>query len=343
MIDLAETTYRLALITETGRQYNLNNYVTDLGWEENENEIAARISFTVRNGKTQKGRLSSLIKPGCLVAVFAKSGKKEKEVARGYVVDWNPQEQNRGSSLKCTCYDLLYLLQKSQDNRYYGSGTGTRSIITGLFSELGIPVRAYSGPDVPHGKLKYNNSYVSDIILDVLDDAHKKGAGRYIVRADKGAAEVVEKGSNVAVYVFKADVTKSVSTSISTADLVTRVKVFGKADDEGRSSVEAALDGLTEYGLRQRIYTRGSDESLEDARSAAQEILDEDGVIKREITLQAPDVPYIRKGDLVYVMAGVKDAYYFVKSIRHDCSSYSMSMGVEYAGAAAKKKKKKIR
>ncbi len=273
------------------------------------------------------------------MAVFAKTGKKEKEVARGCVVDWNPQAQNRGNSLKCTCYDVLYCLQKSQDNKYYGSGTGTKSIITGLFGEWEIPMESYGGPDVSHGKLKYNNSYVSDIILDVLDDAHKKGAGRYIVRADKGVGQVVEKGSNGTVYVFKEDVTKSVSTSISTADLVTRVRVIGQADDEGRSSVEATLDGLTAYGIRQRVYTRGSDESLEDARSAAQEILDEDGAIKRKVTIQAPDVPFVRKGDLVYVMAGVKDACYFVKSVRHDCCTCSMSMEVERAGTAAREKK----
>lgn len=93
--------------------------------------------------------------------------------------------------------------------------------------------------------------------------------------------------------------------------------------------------------MRQRIYTRGSDESLEDAQSSAQEILDEDGEARREITLQAPDVPFIRKGDLVYIIAGVKDAYYYVKGIRHDCESSSMTMEVAYAGTAKKKKKKK--
>ncbi len=49
MMELANITYRLTVITETGSQYNVTNFVTDLGWEENENEIAGRISFTVRN------------------------------------------------------------------------------------------------------------------------------------------------------------------------------------------------------------------------------------------------------------------------------------------------------
>ena len=122
-----------------------------------------------------------------------------------------------------------------------------------MFDDYEIPTNGYSGPNVSHGKLKYNSSYGSDIILDVLDDAKKKGAGTYIIRSTKGYADVVERGSNTDVYVFKTDNTKSVSHSISTAELVTRVRVIGKADDEGQSSVEATLNGLTKYGIRQRI------------------------------------------------------------------------------------------
>jgi hypothetical protein len=178
---------------------------------------------------------------------------------------------------------------------------------------------------------------VSDIILDVLDDAKKKNAGSYILRATKGYADVVERGSNTDVYVFKTNNTKSVSHSISTADLVTRVRVIGQEDDDGKSSVEATLNGLTKYGIRQRIYVRGSDESLSDAKTAAQEILDENGTAEEEITLSAPDVPFIRKGDLVYVIAGVSDSYYYVKGIRHDCETFSMTMELEKAKTATVK------
>lgn len=332
-LNLAELKYRLVVIAENGRQYNIRDFVTALGWEENENEIATRISFTARNDKTSKGRLSALIKPGVLVGIFASIGKEEREVARGYVTSWNPQSSNSGNSLKCMCYDELYSLQKSQDDKYYPSGMGTKSIITGIFEEWEIPTKGYSGPDVAHGKLKYNASYLSDILLDVLDDAKKKGAGRYVIQAAEGYVDVVGRGSNTTVYVFRNNVTKSVSTDVSVADLITRVKVIGQEDNDGNSSVEATLDGLVKYGIRQRIYTRGSDETLEDAKSAAQNILNDEGVIKREMTLQAPDVPFIRKGDLVYVIAGVKDAYYYVKGIRHDCESYSMTLELEKAYA----------
>ena len=179
--------------------------------------------------------------------------------------------------------------------------------------------------------MKYSSSYLSDMLLDVLDDVHKKGGGKYIIRAAEGYADVVERGTNKDVYVFRVDNTKSISQSISTASLVTRVKVLGQADDDGNSPVEATVDGLTKYGIRQRIYTRGKDESLDEAKTAAQKILDEDGVIDEEITVQAPDVPFIRKGDLVYVMIGSAQNYYYVVGIRHDCDNYSMTMDLELA------------
>ena len=90
--------------------------------------------------------------------------------------------------------------------------------------------------------------------------------------------------------------------------------------------MEATLDGITRYGISQRIYVRGSDETLEAAKSAAQEILNEDGTIKKEITLQSPDVPVIRKGDRIELEAGLTKGSFYVKSVRHEADTCSMSM-----------------
>lgn len=332
MIDLSKINYRVAVMDESGNQYNIKDYIQNLGWEENENELSMHLSFTARNDKTSKGYLSSIIKPGCLVGVFASDGGLlDEEVARGYVETWNPVEKNSGSNLKCTCYDELYKLQKSQDNRYYPSGTGTKSALQGILDDWEIPQGDYEGPNASHGKTVYNNKYLSDIMLELLDDAVKKGEEKCIIRASQGYTSVIPKGSNGTVYVFKVDNTQCFSQSVSTANLITRVKVVGKADDNGNRSVDAMLNGKTQYGIRQRIYTRGSDETLDDAKSAAQEILDGEGKIEKEMTVQSPDVPFIRKGDLVYIMSGSISDYYYVQSIQHNADAYSMTMELEVA------------
>lgn len=340
MIDLAKIKYRLVVMDESKNQYNIKEYVENLGWEENDGELAVRLSFVAKNDKTSKGYLSKIIKPGCLVGIFANDGaSKDEEVARGYVETWNPVEKNGGHTLKCVCYDELYKLQKSQDNRYFPSGTGTKSAIEGILDDWEIPQGSYQGPNASHGKTKANNKYLSDIIIDLLDDAAKKGEEQCFVQARKGLASVIPRGTNKTVYVFRTDNTQMFSQSISTADMITRVKVVGQADDDGRTSVEATVNGETKYGIRQRIYTRGKDESLADAKSTAQEILDEDGKIKKEIKVQSPDVPFVRKGDLVYVISELAQSYYYVKGVQHTADTYSMTMDLELAEPKKEKTK----
>jgi len=117
----------------------------------------------------------------------------------------------------------------------------------------------------------------------------------------------------------------------STDGLVTRVKVIGQANDDGKSEVETTVDGKTKYGIFQKIYSRGKEESIDEAKRAAEEILEEEGKIREEITVQAPDIPFIRKGDTVHCKLGTIADYYFVKGVRHDVENTRMTLDLEKA------------
>lgn len=333
MIDISKIKYRLVVMTESKKQYNIKEFVEDLGWEENDGELATRISFTAKNEKTSAGLISSLAKPGCLVGVFATDGSIDEEVARGYVTDWKPLLSGSKDKVDITCYDELYNLEESQDLIYYSSGIGTKSAITQIFDNWQIPTEKYDGPDVTHGKLAYKTESLADVLLDILDDAKKKGGDDAFIRAAKGKVSVLQWGSNKTVYHFEADNTKQVSHKMSTAGMITRVKVIGQEDDDGRSSVEAVVNGQTKFGIRQKIYVRGKDDSVSDAQSASQDIINEKGQVDEEITVQSPDVPFVRKGDLVHITAGTLNDYYFVKGIRHNADSMSMTMDLKKAVA----------
>lgn len=333
MIDISKIKYRLVVMTESKKQYNIKEFVEDLGWEENDGELATRISFTAKNEKTSAGLISSLAKPGCLVGVFATDGSIDEEVARGYVTDWKPLLSGSKDKVDITCYDELYNLEESQDLIYYSSGIGTKSAITQIFDNWQIPTEKYDGPDVTHGKLAYKTESLADVLLDILDDAKKKDGGDAFIRAAKGKVSVLQWGSNKTVYHFEADNTKQVSHKMSTAGMITRVKVIGQEDDDGRSSVEAVVNGQTKFGIRQKIYVRGKDDSVSDAQSAAQDIINDKGQVDEEITVQSPDVPFVRKGDLVHITAGTLNDYYFVKGIRHNADSMSMTMDLKKAVA----------
>lgn len=333
MIDIRKLKYKLIIVTATGKQLDVSQAAESIGWEEGDAELAMRIGFTLHNTKYGGSQLSSLAQPGCLAMVIADWGTNSEEVARGAITDWEPAYIGSAiSTFDVLAYDELFNLQQSQDNRYYSAGTGTKAAITDIFNDWGIPVEKYDGPDVAHAKTPFKNEYLSDTLIQLLDDAAKKGGAKCIIRASKGKVSVIPKGSNQTIYHFDEDTNATlVRDKISTTHLVTRVKVVGKEDKDGRQPVEAVLDGMTQYGIRQKIQHRAEDDTLDTAKSAAQEILDEYGKPTRTIVLESPDVPMIRKGDKVHVKAGTLNGYYITKSVRHDAASCSMMMELEPA------------
>lgn len=330
MIDIRKIKYKLIVITENGTQLDVTEAAKDIGWEESEGELAMRMSFSLQNAKYNGQYLSQLIKPGCIAAVIADWGSKAEEVARGAITDWEPSLTGSQDSFSATAYDDLYNLQSSQDNRYIRDGTGTKSAITSIFNDWGVPVGEYKGPDIVHAKTVFKNDYLSDIILELLDAAVKQGGPRCVVRASKGAVSVVPIGGNETVYHFDEDTNLTVSRDrISTQQLVTRVKVVATEDKDGRAAVEAVIDGQTKYGIRQRIYNRKEDDSLATAKAAAQEIIDEDGDPERTINIEGPDVPTIRKGDKIHTKGRTINGYYTIVSIQHDADNCKMAAAIK--------------
>lgn len=328
MLEPNKYKYMVALKTADGKQYDITDFVENLSWEERESELAARITFTAKNDKTSKGRLSTLAKAGCYIGVlFSYNDGKYEEAVRGKIVEWNPSAKASGELFKVKAYDCLYDMQESSDHVYYSSGIKTKSAVTQLLDSWKIPIEKYSGPNVTHGKIRYQNTKIGSAILKLLAEAKEKGGEEAVLRAVKDKVQILAFGSNEKVYHFEqTDNLTSVSHKISTVGMVTRVKVIGEEDDDGRRPVEATVDGETKYGIRQKIYSRGSDESLEKAKKAAEDILDEEGIPKEEITLKAPDIPVIRKGDMIHVNMMTGTGYYHVIDISHDCDGASMQM-----------------
>lgn len=107
--------------------------------------------------------------------------------------------------------------------------------------------------------------------------------------------------------------------------------------------VEAVKNGKTEYGIFQRIVNHASSDNLSEAQETAQEMLDENGKPKETATVQAPDTPPVRKGDMVHLAVGALNGFYIVKSVQHDADSGKMTMQVEKADTTAKKKTTKAK
>lgn len=331
MLDISKIKYKVFLQRENGEQLDITEPTTGLTFEENEGELAQRVSLTLANITHKGQRLSSLAKPNCYVIIKAEmGGETADEVARGKIVEWTPSRSASKDEIGLTAYDELLDLQKSQDNRYISAGVSTKTALMGIFNDWGIGVEKYDGPTVTHAKTTFKNQYLSDIILELLDTAHKHGARRCIVRANKGKVSVIPRASNETIYCFEeANNLELVKYKLSTSEMVTVVKVVATEDEDKRQAVEAIINGKTEYGKRQKIYVRDDDDTLATATAAAKEILAEEGEPEETMSIKAPDVPTIRKGDKIKITTAVYAGYAVVISISHDASSHSMTVGVE--------------
>ncbi len=330
MINVKALTYTVIVLTEKKLQLNITNAVQALGWEENENELATKITLEVFNAKHQGTPLSDLMKIGCIVAVKAKAGGKSGIVAYGKVVEAEVSTVSGKKLYKITAYDCLYDMQKSQDNVYFASGKSTKAIFTSIFKSWGIPVGSYKGPNVTHSKILYKNKSLGEICRGILDEAKKKKGGKGLIRSEKNKVSVLTVGSNAEAYIFTPKNTTTSKLKRSTVDMVTRVKIAGPAEEKENPKIEATVNGKTQYGIRQKIVTRSKSDSLSDAKKEANEILEEHGDVKDSRTVISPDVPFVRKGDSVYLNSIVKSAgYYVVKSVQHNASKRLMTMELE--------------
>lgn len=103
MINPMKYKYLVAIMTADKKAYDITQFVEDVSWEEGENQLAARISFSAKNDKTSKGRISSLAKPGCYAALlYSYNGGKNAEATRGKIVEWNPSARTSGEKFKVT-------------------------------------------------------------------------------------------------------------------------------------------------------------------------------------------------------------------------------------------------
>ena len=323
MSDISRLAYRLVLLDEAGTQYDMKDVIQDLGWEENENELAARVTFKLAD--TQE-HTETLFKNGRMVFLLANIGGTESEVFRGTVKSWQNSYSLASRDTDCVAYDTLNQLDKSQDNRHITSGRMTQAIVEEIAADWGIAISQYQGPNVAHGKMDFKGKSPAKMFLELLDDARKKGAGEYMLRASQGGIEVKKVGCNETVYAFNMGNTVQMVHKQSITELVTRVKVLGRSKKNGSAPVEAVVDGQTGFGILQKTYQRDSDETIDAAKQAAQEILNEEGKPNEEISLSLPDVPFVRKGDLIYCdRLESADGYYLVCSINHDCDLKTMT------------------
>ena len=131
---------------------------------------------------------------------------------------------------------------------------------------------------------------------------------------------------NQEIYRFTGENTISTSDKLSINNLVTRVKIIGKADDEGRTSVDAVIDGNLDYGILQEIIRRDSNKDIGKANAEAKALLKSRGQPEESILVNSPDLPFLRRGDAVEMSAGNLSGIFHVLGVSHNATQKQMTM-----------------
>ena len=333
MIDVAKISYSLILFRPDGQRLDLQPFLRSLSWEENDGELAVRLEAELQNQQLAGGKwLHQLIPLGGQVFLYADWGSGQQEIFRGTVFVWDYRIDPLGY-FTITAYDQLIYLMKSEDDRFYKAGQTAKAIIQDIAGAWGIPLGDVQGPNIALAKQVFRGDTLADMISSVLNEAKKKGGGKWIVRSKQGKIDVIRPGQNSPVYLFTADTNvESIEDRQDIEELVTRVKIVGAEDSEGKAPVVAQLDGRTEFGTLQEVVYQRQYDTPEAAESAAKDILKERGQQRRERKVTAPDLPFLRKGDKVKVEAGTLIGYYIVSSVTHDATNRIMVMEVEDVG-----------
>jgi hypothetical protein len=333
MIDVAKISYSLILLRPDGQRIDLQPFLRSLSWEENDGELAVRLEAELQNIQMPDGKwLHQLIPLGGQIFLYADWGSGQQEIFRGTVFAWDYRTDPLGH-FTITAYDQLIYLMKSKDDRFYKAGQTARAIIQDIAGAWGIPLGDVQGPNVALGKQVFRGETLADMINSVLKEAKAKGSIKWIVRSRQGKIDVVRPGQNSPVYLFAHDTNvESIEDRQDIEDLVTRVKIIGAEDKEGKAPVVATLDGRTEFGTLQEVVYQRQFDTPAAAKEAAQDILKERGQPRRVRKVMAPDLPFLRKGDKVKVSAGTLNGYFLVAGVIHDATQRIMSLEVEDVG-----------
>ena len=309
-----------------GVKYHLSPAVAELELSDQKNELAKRATVTLVNTTVSGRWLSSLVKVRDRIFIYADDGERNEEVFRGWVWTRSYKSALKDRELTLKCYDNLVYFQESEESAYFSPGKATKDVLSTLCAKWGVKLDYTS---ITHAKLVLRGK-LSDIFTeDILDPVQDRTGKKYVILSEQDAMVVKEAGTNSTVYAIKAGENAiSTGTKCTMDDLVTKVVILGKADDNERRPVEATVSGDTgAYGTLQKLINRSTNTTLADAKKEAQSLLAENGSPTWEYDVKAVDIPWIRKGDQVLINAGdIANATLIVAGVERSISNKSKEM-----------------
>ena len=318
------TTY----VISGGTKYDLTTCVKELKFSDQGKAISKNVRISLANVQVQGGEwLSSIIGVRDRIHIYADDGETNDEVWRGFVWEHGYKSSTSDRLIVLTGYDNLIYSQESEESKFFAAGKQTEDVMKSLCNDWGIALE-YSYTSISHSKLALRGKLSDVITSDILDLVKDRTGEKYVILSEKDVVKIKRIGQNKKVYTIGGWNNTITAEAVCTMNgMTTRVVILGKADDNDRRPVEATVDGDTaKYGTLQKLVNRDENTSLSDAKKEAQSIINEVGKPKWEYKVEAPDIPWIRKGDKVHVSAGSLIGYYIVLGIDRNISNSKKTM-----------------
>lgn len=312
--------YVLKAQLASGQVIDLTNLVITLSWSELPDEIAQRATIQIANTKIALGYMSDLLQLFTMIYVFVDG----RMVFQGIVWQWEYKSALQ-KQISIVAYSRLIMATKSKDSSYYSAGNSTQDIISDICHRWEIPM-VYQYRSHIHPIVKYSNLSISEQIYQTLDEAWRKLGVRYVMFLEENTLYIQEYGMNEDVYVFHANNVKFTENKLSLDQFVTKVVILGKEPKEGRAPILETMYGAVEFGTIQEVITNADNTTIDDARREAENILKERGHPQETILVSAPDVPVLRKGHKIKLVAGNLSGYFYVEGITHNGVAQEMDM-----------------
>lgn len=265
--------------------------------------ISKNVDMTIKNIKEGSKWIHSDLYLGKTMKIEAKDETKNwTEVFRGIVTKWGTMASD--FTIDITVEDANNVIPKSDGAYFFDGKTNGASRIKRMIQDIGLPVGKIDGPSVKLSKKMVNGS-VSAEILEILEESAEKENKHYYVRSNKGAFEVVARGSNSEIYVLDSHTSSSGSDEHSISrDYANVVKIYGNKEEGKMPVLSSTVSGDTKYGRIQKVIYKSDYDTAGEANSAAKTILNKNSKPEIKQTVDHVDIPWIQLGDAVDVMVG---------------------------------------
>lgn len=344
----------------TASGVEITDQIEALSWEENTQEIAARVMFSVGLDPYRQTSLHELVQLGSPIELFAQardgSGLRQfRSVFVGRVHEWVFEDDAR-RSVTVTAYDNLINMVRSKDDVRFRTHTKAQAAIRVMVGKYGIPIdeARFEVPDLSLGQVYFRGQSVASMLLNILGQVRFfSGAsgvdavvGVYFVRSFDGKLQIIRPGGNEELT-FDALNASGIQDRHDLNDTVTRVRLIGMEQEVQGYSIETPAriidqrdatdkDGVSlveKFGLLQEIlYEDDFSGSRAWAESAIRQVISQRGSPRRIMRIRAPDYAFVRKGDAHIFRLGTLNGRHIVTGVQHNWQTGEMTMEIDTSG-----------